>query len=291
MTAWQDNIFQNSEINQQLQNILHGIGGSVLSFAQNFSSKIAWFFFVYGFSFFIVWESKESSEKHQVVKLPGYEFDIEMGRYHLSLIWRRFLWGQMILLVIALIVYTILYIILGVRYAFILAIAVGLTRMIPYIGSVFAWVAVGLVALFQGPTIFGMQPLAYAIFVVVISFLLDKFMDGFIQPKFLSETLKVHPAAVLAAALICGRTMGFLGIFLSAPLAATIKLGLRYILRKLQDEDPWEGIETVAEPLPLKETFQNYLHKIKDFYDKLLYHIKHFGSRLLGGKDHGSTRY
>ena len=85
--------------------------------------------------------------------------------------------------------------------------------------------------------------------------------------------------------------MGFLGIFLSAPLAATIKLGLRYILRKLQDEDPWEGIETVAEPLPLKETFKNYLQKIQEFYDKLLYHIKHFGSRLLGGKDHGSTRY
>ena len=282
---------QNSEINQQLQNILHSIGGSVLSFAQNFSSKIAWFFFVYGFSFFIVWESKESSEKHQVIKLPGYEFDIEMGRYHLSLIWKRFLWGQMILLIIALIVYTILYIILGVRYAFILAIAVGLTRMIPYIGSLFAWVAVGLVTLFQGPTIFGMQPLAYALLVVGISFLLDKFMDGFIQPKFLADTLKVHPAAVLAAALICGRTMGFLGIFLSAPIVATIKLGMRYILRKLQDEDPWEGIETVAEPLPLKETFQNNLLKIREFYDKLLYHIKHFRSRLLGGKDHGSTRY
>ena len=282
---------QNTEINQQLQSILQTAGSSILSFVQNFSSKIGWFFFVYGFSFFIVWESKDNGEQRFPIKLPGYEYDIEMGRHHLSLIWRRFLWGQMILLLISLVVYTFLFVILGVRYALILSIIVGLTRMIPYIGSFFAWVLVGLVTLFQGPTIFGLQPLAYAILVVGISFLLDKFMDGFIQPKFLAETLKVHPAAVLAAALICGRTMGFLGIFLSAPLVATIKLVLRYILKKLQDEDPWEGIETVAEPLPVKETFQNYKHKIHRICDKLLKNTRNFGSRVLGGKNHGSNGY
>ena len=282
---------QNTEINQQLQRILQTAGNSILSFVQNFSSKIGWFFFVYGFSFFIVWESKDNDGQQFPIKLPGYEYDIEMGRYHLSLIWRRFLWGQMILLLISLVVYTVLFVILGVRYALILSIVVGLTRMIPYIGSFFAWILVGLVALFQGPTIFGMQPLAYAILVVGISFLLDKFMDGFIQPKFLAETLKVHPAAVLTAALICGRTMGFLGIFLSAPLVATIKLCLRYILKKLQDEDPGEGIETVAEPLPVKETFQNYTRKIQGFCDKLLKNTRNFGSRVLGGKDHGSNGY
>ena len=282
---------QNSELNQQVDGIIQGIGSSALSFIQSFSSKIGWFFFIFGFSFFLVWEAKKNSEEPKLIKIPGYDYDIEMGRYHLSLIWRRFLWGQAMLLLIALVVYSFLYVILGVRYAFVLALTVALTRMIPYIGSFFAWAAVALVALFQETGIFGMQPLPYAIMVVLISFLLDKFMDGFIQPKFLADTLKVHPAAVLASALICGRTMGFLGIFLSAPIVATLKLMMRYVIRKLQDEDPWADIEIVEEPLPLKIYFVNYKNKIAEFCDKLLYSIRNAGSRLLGGKGHGSSGF
>ena len=195
------------------------------------------------------------------------------------------------LLLIALVVYSFLYVVLGVRYAFVLSLTVALTRMIPYIGSFFAWAAVALVTLFQEAGIFGMQPLPYAIMVVLISFLLDKFMDGFIQPKFLADTLKVHQAAVLASALICGRTMGFLGIFLSAPIVATLKLVMRYVIRKLQDEDPWADIEIVEEPLPLKIYFLNYKNKIAEFCDKLLYSIRNAGSRLLGGKGHGSNGF
>ena len=280
---------QNLELNQQIQSLLQRTGGSILSFAQGFSSRIGWLFFIFGFSFFIVWESGNKERKINHVSIPGYEYDLEMGAYHLSLIWRRFLWGQATLMLLTLVVYTILFFILRVRYAFVLACAAALTQLIPYVGSFFAWTALGLVALFQGTTIFGLQPMPYAILTVVLAFLIDKFKDGFIQPKVLAETLKVHPAAVLAAALISARVMGFLGIFLAAPLVATLQLMLSYIFSKLRDEDPWEGIETVDEPLPLKDYISAYKQKCIDFYDKLLYHMKNIWGRVLGGKRHGSN--
>ena len=280
---------QNLELNQQLQTLLRRTGGSILSFVQGFSSRMGWFFFIYGFSFFIVWESGEKERKIKHISIPGYEYDIEMGRYHLSLIWRRFLWGQAMMMLLTLVVYTLLFFILRVRYAFVLACGVALTQLIPYVGSFFAWTALALVTLFQGTTIFGMKPVPYAILTVVLAFLIDKFKDGFIQPKFLAETLKVHPAAVLAAALISARVMGFLGIFLAAPLVATMQLLFRYILSKLRDEDPWEGIETVDEPLPLKEYVVSYKQKFVEFYDKLLLNTKNLWVRVLGGKKHGSN--
>ena len=279
----------NSQLNQQLQNIVRTAGSSVLGFLQGFSSRIGWFFFIYGFSFFIVWESGKGEPKMERIPIPGYEYDLEMAGYHLSQIWRRFLWGQAMLMLLTLVIYTVLFWILRLRYAVILAAAAALTQLIPYVGSFIAWAAVALVALFQGSTIFGMQPVPYAVLVVVLAFLLDKFKDGFIQPKFMAETLKVHPAAVLAAALICARTMGLLGIFLAAPLVATLKLAIRYIYRKLRDEDPWEGIQTVAEPLPLKEYLTQYRNKIVVLYDKFIYHIGNLRTRVLGGKGHGSN--
>lgn len=283
---------RNSEFSLQMQNVIQKAGNGALSFIQGFTSKVGWFFFVYGFSFFILWEMKDDNKEHNLIRINGYEYDMEMGRYHLSLIWQHFLWGQMMLLLISLGVYSILYVILGVRYAIVLSVVVGLTRMIPYIGSFFAWGVVFLVTLFQGSTIFGMNSLPFAIMVIVISFLIDKFMDGFVQPKFLAETLKVHPAAVLAAALICGRAMGFLGIFLSAPLVATLKLILRYVIFKLEDKDPWGNIETVSKPLSLKEYINQYKLQIRKIYDKLKYHIKTFKARCIeikGGKRHGSN--
>lgn len=286
------NYIENSEFSAQMQNVIQKIGDGVMSFVQGVTSKIGWFFFVYGFSFFILWEMKDEKKENNLIKISGYEYDMEMGRYHLSQIWQHFLWGQMMLLLISLVVYSILYIILGVHYAIVLSVVVGLTRMIPYIGSFFAWGAVFLVALFQETTLFGMNSLSYAILVIVISFLIDKFMDGFVQPKFLAETLKVHPAAVLAAALICGRAMGFLGIFLAAPLVATMKFVLRYILCKLEDKNPWANVETVSKPLSLNEYFSQYKQKFMKIYDKLKYHMKTFKARcneIKGGKRHGSN--
>ena len=264
----------------------------ILSIAQGFSSKLGWFFFVYGFSFFVLWEMGKGKNSGSLFKIPGYEKDFETGQHHLRLIWRSFLWGQLYLLLISLVVYFALYVILGVRYSFILSAAVGLTRMIPYIGSFFAWGIVALIAFFQGNTILGLSPILYAIVVVVISFLVDKFMDGFVQPKFLAETLKIHPAAVLTAALICGRTMGFLGIFISAPLVATLKLVFKYILYKLNDEDPWKNIETIPEPLSFKQILAPFKQNCMKIYDKLIYivvGIKNHLSKKTGGKEHGSN--
>ena len=282
---------QNAELTQSVQGLVGNFTGRMLSFVQGFSSRIGWFFFIFGFCFFVLWEMDPNAEERKHTTIPGYEYDIEMGKYHLSMIWRRFLWSQMILFLISLVVYTILYFILGMRYAFILSLGVGIARLIPYVGAFFAWIVVGLMALFQSSTIFGMPPLLYALLVVGISFLVDKFMDGFVQPKFLADTLKVHPAAVLTAALICGRAMGFLGIFLAAPLVATIKLIFHYIFCKLWDEDPWENMETVPEPVPMKEQFETELSKIKEKCDKLLKQVKSFGSQMRGGEDHGSKGY
>ena len=67
-------ISQNSELNQQLEKIMQSIGSGVLSFLQSFSSKIGWFFFIFGFSFFIVWEAKKNDDAPKMIKIPGYDY-------------------------------------------------------------------------------------------------------------------------------------------------------------------------------------------------------------------------
>ena len=87
------------------------------------------------------------------------------------------------------------------------------------------------------------------------------------------------------------RFMGFLGVFLAAPLVATLQLAGRYVFRKLRDEDPWEGIRTVDEPLPIRDSILSYKNKLAEKYDKINYRIKNLRTRIIGGKGHGSNGY
>lgn len=67
----------------------------------------------------------------------------------------------------------------------------------------------------------------------------------------MSNALKIHPAAVLVMVLVSASLFGFIGVLLSAPVLASVKLGFTYVTRKLMDMDPWEGIETYPPPVPL----------------------------------------
>jgi len=68
---------------------------------------------------------------------------------------------------------------------------------------------------------------------------IDWIIDSFVTPRIMASTLKVHPAAVLIAALIAANLLGLLGVVIAAPFLATVTLLGKYIMRKLFDLDPW----------------------------------------------------
>jgi predicted PurR-regulated permease PerM len=68
----------------------------------------------------------------------------------------------------------------------------------------------------------------------------------------MAESLKVHPAAVLVAAIVALDLLGVLGVVIAAPMLATLQLAARYVVRKLFDLDPWEGLEENPTPPSLR---------------------------------------
>jgi predicted PurR-regulated permease PerM len=61
----------------------------------------------------------------------------------------------------------------------------------------------------------------------------------------MSNTLKVHPAAVMVAVIIAASMLGAFGVMLAAPALATGKLVVEYSIRKLFDLDPWVDMQHV----------------------------------------------
>ncbi len=102
---------------------------------------------------------------------------------------------------------------LGVDFALLLAVATGLSVLVPYVGVVTVAIPVTLVALFQ----FGWSSTFAA---VVGAYTGIQLVDGnLLAPLLLSEVVDLHPTAVIVAIFVFGGIWGFWGVFFAIPLA------------------------------------------------------------------------
>ncbi|RJX71596.1 AI-2E family transporter [Vibrio sinensis] len=107
--------------------------------------------------------------------------------------------------------------ILDLRYSVLLAVAVGFSVLIPYIGAAAVTVPVAIVGLFQ----WGLEPQFYWL---LIAYGIIQALDGnVLVPVLFSEAVNLHPVAIIVAVLVFGGLWGFWGVFFAIPLATLVK--------------------------------------------------------------------
>jgi putative permease len=106
---------------------------------------------------------------------------------------------------------------LGLDYAALLAVLVGFSVLIPYIGATVVTIPVFAIGVFQ----WGFGPNLYW---VLIAYLIIQMLDGnVLVPLLFSEAVNLHPVSIIVAVLIFGGLWGFWGIFFAIPLATLVK--------------------------------------------------------------------
>jgi len=232
-------------------------------------SSLAWTAFVLLMSFFILSES--GGLPGGILNINAYDYtnDLNRAKQELTKIWNAFLRGQIIVASLAVLVYTLVLSTLGVRYALGLALLTGAARFLPYVGPAIGWTVMALVAFFQVYKPFGLSDVAYTLIVMATAWVIDAIFDNIVQPRVMADALKVHPAAVLVAAIIALDLLGILGVIVAAPMLATLQLTARYVTRKMLDVDPWEGFEDSHPPEPLRKQISDKIDTVKALWKKL----------------------
>lgn len=239
------------QILRLIQPILTNTASILGGVATGAAATVGWILFTILVAYFMLSDSEGARTQLINVKIPGYSDDFARMSHELSNVWNAFLRNQIIIFFITVIVYIIILGALQLNFYFGLALLAGLARFVPYVGPWVAWITYGLVAYFQGTTIFGLTPFGYVILILGIAVIIDMMMDNFVVPRMMGDSLKIHPAAVMVAAIVFANLFGLLGVLLAAPVMATLKLISTYVLRKLFDLDPWQGLETRGiRPLP-----------------------------------------
>jgi len=121
---------------------------------------------------------------------------------------------------------------LGLKFAVLISLAVGLSVLAPYIGATLMFFPVALVAFFQ----WGLSP---DFTWIVVGYLILQALDGnLLAPLLLSEVVDLHPVAIIVALLIFGGIWGLWGLFFAIPLATLVHAVLKTWFRYMKEKNP-----------------------------------------------------
>ncbi|MAF16871.1 MAG: AI-2E family transporter [Marinomonas sp.] len=155
-------------------------------------------------SYMTSWLPKE----RQMIRDISHEMNDQIANY---------IRGKVIEMIVVGVVTFIVFWFFDLRYSALLALLVGLSVLIPYIGAAAVTIPVVLVAFYQ----FGA---ANEFWYVFVAYLVVQALDGnVLVPLLFSEAVNLHPLAIIIAVLFFGGIWGFWGVFFAIPLATLVK--------------------------------------------------------------------
>ena len=122
----------------------------------------------------------------------------------------------------------VVFAVMGVPYAFALALLIAITDLIPLVGATIGAAVCTLIAFFHSST---------AGVVMLIFFVAYQQFENFVLvPKVMQKTVDVSPLVTIVAALIGGSLLGVLGALLAIPIAAALQLILGEVVFPRQEK-------------------------------------------------------
>jgi predicted PurR-regulated permease PerM len=170
-----------------------------------------------------------------------------------SKIWMNYLRGQLLLMLIVGVAFTIAWTIIGIPGALVLGVVAGFLTLIPDVGPFLAaMLAVG-VALLEGSNWSWMPPSHFMVGVIVLAvyLLLITVKNFWVRPIIFSRSVQMHGALVLIVILLATVLWGLLGALIIVPALASLVVIVDYLRRRILGLPPFPSAEPFVVQNPL----------------------------------------
>ena len=166
------------------------------------------FFFLKDKELILDWLHGFLPRDHTLAQQVWREVDRQMGNY---------VRGKFLEILVVWLATYIAFAYMGLQFAMLLALMVGLSVIVPYIGAVVVTVPVALVAFFQ----WGWS--SEFLWLLGVYLIIQGLDGNVLVPLLFSEVVDLHPIAIIVAVLVFGGLWGFWGVFFAIPLATVVQ--------------------------------------------------------------------
>jgi predicted PurR-regulated permease PerM len=175
------------------------------------------------------------------------EYHPELEELYLRVrsVWMNYLRGQLLLMAIVGVTFTIAWTIIGIPGALVLGVAAGFLTLIPDVGPFLAALLAIGVALLEGSNWSWMpaSSLAVALITMAAYVLLISVKNFWLRPFIMGRSVHMHEALVLISIILSTILWGILGALLIVPMLATLAVIFDYLRRRILGMPPFPPTE------------------------------------------------
>jgi len=154
------------------------------------------------------WLSGYLPRERALITQVSQEMNVQIANY---------IRGKAIEILICGVVSYAVFVALELNYAALLALLVGISVVVPYIGATVVTIPIALIGLFQ-------WGLGDQFIYLMVAYAIIQALDGnVLVPLLFSEAVNLHPVVIICSVLLFGGLWGFWGVFFAIPLATLFK--------------------------------------------------------------------
>mgnify|MGYP000477622371 FL=1 len=168
----------------------------------------------------------------------NYQRDARLIFLEIKEIWAAYLRSQIALMVIVGIVFSIVWLAIGLPGALIIGILAGLLTIIPDLGPLIASLVAIAVALLEGSLFLDLSNFWFAILVLVIYLVLINLKNIWLRPRLMGRSVHLHEGLVFIAIIAAVLLQGVLGAIVIVPVFASILVIGRYLKAGIMGYEP-----------------------------------------------------
>jgi predicted PurR-regulated permease PerM len=225
-----------------------GIPENIFYLLEVITENLLWLLVIFIATYYLIRDW--SRLRNWVLHLPPepYQPDVHRIYQEIKQVWRGYLRGNLALMIIVGVVFSIAWLAVGVPGALILGIIAGVLTIIPDLGPAIAVGLAVIVALFEGSTYLPLSNIWFAVLVAGLYFGLINIMNIWLRPRIFGRSVHMHDGIVFVAIIIAVVIWGILGALVIIPVLASASIVIRYIYNRSLGLPAW------SEDLPLDES-------------------------------------
>lgn len=163
----------------------------------------------------------------------AYHSDMRELYKRLRNVWMAYLRGQIVLMLVVGIAFTVAWLILGIPGALVLGALAGLFTLIPDVGPFLAAVLAVGVALLEGSSWIPLSNFWVAGITILTYLVLINLKNFFVRPIVMGRSLHMNEALIFISIMIATILEGIMGALLVVPLLASVVVIMEYLRRRI----------------------------------------------------------